>query len=77
MKLQSSELDIVSNCSLCEEHSLHLINDGIDTQQCINCGYATSSKFKLIDKENFKKHEEYQKFPNDMKEWCKVSNNFI
>tara|TARA_Y100000034_G_scaffold107244_1_gene136624 strand:+ start:1385 stop:1876 length:492 start_codon:yes stop_codon:yes gene_type:complete len=77
MKLQSSELDIVSNCLLCEEHSLHLIKDGIDTQQCINCGYATSSRFKLIDKENLKKHEEYKKLPNDMKEWCKVSNNFI
>ena len=39
-------MKIVSDCPLCEEHSLHVIEeDGIGTQQCINCGYATTSNF--------------------------------
>ena len=42
---------IVSNCPLCEEHSLHIVEeDGIGTQQCINCGYATTNKFMVQKK---------------------------
>ena len=40
-------MKIVSNCPLCEENSLHVIGDEgtMQTQQCINCGMATSSNF--------------------------------
>ena len=40
-------MKIVSNCPLCKEHSLHIIGDEgtMQTQQCINCGMATSSNF--------------------------------
>ena len=72
---------IVSNCPLCEEKSLHVFEeqspDGevVDTQQCINCGYATTSKFKL-ESENSKPetNSEYQKLPEDMQKWAKIAN---
>ena len=40
-------MKIISNCPLCEEQSLHVIGDEgtMETQQCISCGYATSTKF--------------------------------
>ena len=38
--------DIVSNCILCEEHSLHIIGEvEYQMMQCLNCGYVTTSKF--------------------------------
>ena len=41
-------MKIISNCPLCEEHSLHVIGEGgVQTQQCINCGYVTAEKLKL------------------------------
>ena len=37
--------DIISNCFLCEEHSLHIAGkEGAQVMQCINCGYTTTSK---------------------------------
>ena len=59
---------IVSNCPLCEEHSLHVI--GIEKQkmqQCIACGYVNSSKFKGTRDNN----KEYDKLTDDMKGWSK------
>ena len=48
-------MKIISNCSLCEEHSLHVIeHDETTLMQCLYCGYATSDKFvgdKVINKE--------------------------
>tara|TARA_R100000008_G_C3572193_1_gene162901 strand:+ start:929 stop:1414 length:486 start_codon:yes stop_codon:yes gene_type:complete len=76
MELKASEMDIISNCPLCEEHSLHLIKDGIDTQQCINCGYATSSKFKLNGTE-YTENNHYKTLSTEMKGWSKVSGDFI
>ena len=39
-------MKIISNCPLCENQSLHVIEkDDVGTQQCINCGYATTDKF--------------------------------
>ena len=68
-------MNIVSNCPLCEEHSLHIIGkDNLKTQQCINCGYVTAEKFKL----NGLKKEEHQEFKNlteDMKGWVKIEND--
>ena len=38
--------DIISDCFLCGEHSLHVAGtEGAQVMQCINCGYVTSTKF--------------------------------
>ena len=67
-------MKIVSNCLLCEEHSLHVIEeDGIGTQQCINCGYATTSNFIGTKEDN----ESFKKLPEEMKSWSKESNDRI
>lgn len=59
---------IISNCPLCEEHSLHVIgNDTEKMQQCIACGYVNSSKFKGTRDDN----EEYNNLTDDMKGWSK------
>ena len=64
--------DIISNCFLCEEHSLHVMGtEETQVMQCINCGYVTSTKFLGPKKEN----EEYKKLPDDMKKWSKWENN--
>jgi uncharacterized metal-binding protein (TIGR02443 family) len=68
-------MNIVSNCPLCEEKSLHIIGENeIQTQQCINCGYVTAEKFKLngVEKEE---HHEYKNLTEDMRGWAKVSND--
>ena len=65
---------IVSNCPLCEEHSLHVIEqDGIGTQQCINCGYATTSNFIGSKKEN----EAFKTLTEEMQSWAKEANDRI
>ena len=58
---------IISNCPLCEEHSLHVVGEG-DAQinQCINCGYVSSPKYVGTKETN----EEYQKLTDDMKKWA-------
>ena len=67
-------MKIVSNCPLCEEQSLHVIEeDGIGTQQCINCGYATTSKFIGTREDN----ETYKTLPEEMQSWSKEDNNRI
>ena len=51
--------NIISNCPLCEEHSLHVIGeDKAQLMQCVWCGYVTSTKFIGTKEEN----EEYEKF---------------
>ena len=60
--------NIISNCPLCEEHSLHLIGeDEAQLMQCIWCGYVSSSKFKGTKEEN----EEYKKLTEEMQGWAK------
>ena len=67
-------MKIVSTCPLCEEHSLHIIEeDGIGTQQCINCGYATTSKFIGTKEDN----ETYKTLPEEMQSWSKEANDRI
>ena len=67
-------MNIVSNCPLCEEKSLHVIEeDGIGTQQCINCGYATTNKFIGIKEDN----ETYKTLPEEMQSWSKEHNGRI
>ena len=62
---------LVSNCSLCEQHSLHVIGeDETEVMQCINCGYVSSSKFIGVEKD-----EEYKKLTDDMKKWSIEKND--
>ena len=66
--------DIVSNCFLCGEHSLHVAGtEDAQVMQCINCGYTTSTKFRGIKADN----EEFQKLGEDMKNWAKEENGHI
>ena len=67
-------MKIISNCPLCEEKSLHVIEeDGIGTQQCINCGYATTSRFIGTKEDN----EMYKTLPEEMQDWSKEANGRI
>lgn len=60
--------DIISNCALCEERSLHVIGKNeAQILQCVWCGYVSSSKFKGTKEEN----EEYKKLTDEMKSWAK------
>ena len=63
--------DIISNCFLCEEHSLHVAGtEEAQVMQCINCGYVTSTKYIGPQEEN----EEYKRLTEDMKRWSKFEN---
>ena len=58
----------ISNCPLCEQHSLHLIGEKeSQLMQCIWCGYVSSPKFVGKKEDN----EEYKKLTDDMKNWSK------
>jgi len=65
---------IISNCPLCEERALHVIEeDGIGTQQCISCGYATTSNFIGTKEDN----EVFKTLPEEMQSWSKEANDRI
>ena len=67
-------MKIVSNCPLCEEQALHVIEeDGIGTQQCINCGYATTNKFMGTREDN----DTFKTLPEEMQFWSKEANGRI
>ena len=67
-------MKIVSNCPLCEEHSLHIVEeDGIGTQQCINCGYATTNKFIGTKEDN----EAFKTLTKEMQSWAIENNDRI
>jgi len=72
MKIENKDMGIISNCPLCEAHSLHLMNDASKTQQCINCGYATSENLKSENKTQI-----IEGLSEDMKEWHKICNENI
>ena len=66
--------DLVSNCFLCGEHSLHVAGtEDAQVMQCINCGYTTTSRFTGTKKTN----EEFQKLGEDMKKWAIEKNGKI
>ena len=70
-------MNIVSNCPLCEEHSLHIIGENeLQTQQCISCGYVTAEKYK-IGKDGIDEHAEYKKLTDEMKGWTQVHEGRI
>ena len=59
--------DLISNCFLCGEHSLHVAGtEETQVMQCINCGYTTTSKLTGTKETN----EEFQKLGEDMKNWA-------
>ena len=67
-------MNIISNCPLCEEHSLHILGqEESQMMQCLNCGYTSTSKF-IGDK---KTNEEYQKLTEDMQNWSTEFNGRI
>ena len=65
---------IISDCLLCEQHSLHVVGES-DNQihQCINCGYVSSPKYVGTKETN----EEYVKLTDDMKKWSVEENGRI
>ena len=66
--------DLISNCFLCGEHSLHVAGtEEAQIMQCINCGYVTSTKYIGTKETN----KEFQKLGEDMKNWAKEENGFI
>jgi len=66
--------DLVSNCFLCGEKSLHVAGtEEAQVMQCINCGYTTSTKFSGKKETN----EYFQKLGEDMKTWAVESNGKI
>ena len=66
--------DLISNCFLCEEKSLHVAGtEEAQVMQCINCGYTTSTKFRGTKETN----EDFQKLGEDMKNWAKEENGYI
>jgi len=66
--------DLISNCFLCEEHSLHVAGtENAQIMQCINCGYVTSTKYIGTKETN----EEFQKLGEDMKNWAVEKNGKI
>ena len=66
--------DLVSNCFLCEEHSLHVAGtEEAQVMQCINCGYVTSTKYIGTKETN----EEFKKLGEDMKRWAKEEHGRV
>ena len=67
-------MNIISNCPLCEEHSLHVMGEvDTQTQQCISCGYASTDKFIGTKKDN----DTFKILPEEMQSWAKESNDRI
>ena len=68
------KFQIVSGCPLCEEHSLHNLNDGeLGTKQCLNCGFVTSERYKGSIDDN----KTYDELPAEMKMWAKEKDGYI
>ena len=65
-------MNIVSNCKLCEEHSLHIVGEESNrVMQCINCGYASSDRFVGDPKDS----QVYKDLTEDMQSWVKETDN--
>ena len=66
--------DLISNCFLCEEHSLHVAGkEEAQVMQCIHCGYVSSTKYIGTKETN----EEYKKLTDEMKSWAIEKNDRI
>ena len=71
--------EITTNCPLCEERSLSIMEQGVSQDskiaenqgliknlQCLNCGYASSDKFLGCKDDN----QEYTKLTEEMQNWA-------
>jgi len=66
--------NIIGNCPLCGQHSLHFSSEVDDElQQCISCGYVTSANYKGKKETN----ELFQKLSPEMKKWAVEANDKI
>jgi len=65
-------MNIISNCPLCEARGLHSVEQD-DMQQCLNCGYVTTEKFKG----NKETNTEYKNLSEDMQLWVREANDRI
>lgn len=78
MKIQEADMGIISNCPLCESHSLHMMTDEIKTRQCINCGHATSDNLHAhYNVDDVLNTDIIDNLSDDMKKWHKIKNNMI
>ena len=71
-------MNIISNCPLCKDKSLHVLGEGeTETQQCISCGYVTSYRYRLEDDESVDNHKLFNELTPQMKEWSVKKLNRI
>ena len=69
-------MKITSNCPLCTAHELHVVEENNSKfMQCLDCGYATSDKFKMSDEKT--KNAIYDKLTYEMKKWSKECNGSV
>jgi Zn ribbon nucleic-acid-binding protein len=74
----NNQNQIVGNCPICNEHSLHFNGNGeTEVQQCINCGMASTTQFKLEEGQSKDDNEPYSKLTEEMQKWSVVENNRI
>ena len=72
MKTQQDNL--IGNCPLCEQHSLHINGEGANQlQQCISCGYVTSEQYVGKKHEN----EKFKQLSPEMQQWAVEKNDRI
>jgi len=67
---------LVVNCPLCGANGLHIIEAAadIETRQCLNCGYVTAPKFKLM---GGSREAVEVGLTEDMKKWAKVEDDYL
>ena len=66
--------NLISNCLLCDEHSLHAYGkEDAQVMQCVNCGYTTTTNFKFESGE-LEKNTEYQKLNAQFKKWLEITH---
>ena len=67
---------LVVNCPLCGENGLHIIEAeaSVETRQCLNCGYVTAPKFKLM---GGSRETVEVGLTEDMKKWAKVEDDYL
>ena len=71
-----SDLNIVSNCPLCGNHTLSIIGDvqkSNEVNQCMFCGYTTSNKYRGTKDDC----EYYKLLPEDYKKVAIEKNNYV
>ena len=74
MKKEAENMQIILDCPLCDAHGLHVIGKNqYETRQCLNCGYASSTKYVGTRETN----TEYQKLPTEMQLWSEEADGRI